>query len=68
MISDLANSSKQVIVKNKFMLRPTHAATDKCLVFCEGISTTGALKNHIMPTSIRNDVGTVYHTVDLGNG
>lgn len=64
MISDLANSSKQLIVKNKFMLRPT----DKCLVFCEAISTTGALKNHIMLTSIRNDVGTVYHTVDLGNG
>lgn len=48
MISDLANSSKQVIVKTEFMLRPTHAATEKCLVFCEGISTTGAFKNHII--------------------
>lgn len=50
------------------MLRSTHAATEKCLVFCKGVSTSGAFKKHIIWTSVRNDMGTVYHTVDLGNG
>lgn len=47
-------------------LRPTQVSVEKCLVFCVGISFSGAFKNHIIQTSIRNDMGAVYHIVDLG--
>lgn len=39
--------SKEIIIKTELMcrLRPPHVATEKCLVFCVGISFTGDFKN-----------------------
>lgn len=44
MISGVADNNKQITVTAEFMSGPVHAASEKCHVVCEGISTSEAFK------------------------